>query len=136
MRISLRIHVLALWKIPLFLLIVTSLLLIVFGLYNLISLILIVSLIIVTLIVFIAFRERYIIFHRYKNVNNQIKKVLDLLSIKYKVENNIFLINKINIKVKLVKIGLVTKVSFIGIGTITDKEKYIKTTMLKYQYAL
>jgi len=134
MRISLKIHTLALWKVFLF---VFILILCILSFYLNIKEILLLSLLPLALAVlcFFLLKGKYIVFHKYQNVKDQIDKVLLLLSLENKKIKNSIYIKKYNMNVLIINLGFTSIICFSSKSN-SKEIKYLETVMLKYQYSL
>lgn len=134
MRISLKIHTLALWK---FFVIIFLIILLVFVFNAKMNIILILAfgLLLLCIACFFIFRRKYLIFHKYVNVKNQIEKVLLLLSLENSKRRNSFYIKKYNMNIKILNLGIISMIYFNSKVNLKET-KYIETVMLKYQYSL
>ncbi len=136
MKISLKIHTLAIWKFFVIVLIAIFLLIILLNEDSKIRLVFGLSFLILSVISFFVIREKYLVFHKSEEVENQTKKVFGLLSLDFKQnEVNYFYVKKFDLRIKILNLGIASMISFMT-NNESKETKYLETTILKYQYAL
>ncbi len=132
MRISLKIHTLAVWKF--FVLIFLIVLLILIFLVKIDNWLWYVGcFLILSVIFFFLFRRKYFVFHKAMEVKSQIEKVLLLLSFENR-ELTVwkYYVKKYNMYIGIVSLGVFSMVYF-NTKKNSKQTKYIETVMLKYQ---